>query len=458
VTNSLLAAQLHLRPAARLNLNFPSNTFRGMTRAEHSPSSLYQLLVDQVEDYAIFALDPSGCVISWNSGAARLKGYAANEIIGRHFSAFYPEEDLRKAKPGHELEVAAEVGRFEDEGWRLRKDGSRFWANVVITALRDETGLLVGFARITRDLTARRAAEKKARELAAETAARAASEEQNRELEELNGRLMTAIRSAEIARRDASAAEEREREARTVAENANRAKGEFLAAMSHELRTPLNAIAGHIDLLSMDLYGPLAVQQREALGRIKRAQQHLLGLIDDLLSFARIEGGKVEYRLQTVVLQELMTDVAPMIGPQLSAKGLRYDVRLPDDRIEVAADREKLIQIILNLLSNAVKFTESGGTIAVSETRADGAGAGRTLNLRVSDTGIGIPKDKLQAIFDPFVQLATSHSARHEGTGLGLAISRDLARGMGGDLLVELNSGKGATFVVVLPLSDESKS
>jgi PAS domain S-box-containing protein len=419
-----------------------------------SAMSLYELLVDRIEDYAIFALDPQGRVISWNSGAARFKGYAANEIIGQHFSVFYPQEDLDWGKPDHELRVASEVGRFEDEGWRLRKDGTRFWANVVITALRERDGELVGFAKITRDLTVRRAAEEKARQLSAESAAREATEEKNRELEALNERLVVAIRNAETAREDAAAAREREMKARRVAEDANRTKGEFLAAMSHELRTPLNAIAGHIDLLAMDLYGPLGEEQREALERIKRAQQHLLSLIDDLLNFARVESGKVEFRVEKVVLQDALADVASMIAPQLSAKGLTYDVRMPDEPIAVTADRDKLVQIVLNLLSNAVKFTERGGTVTVTTRSGSGANESRdSVSLRVTDTGIGIPRDKLQAIFDPFVQLATSHSARHEGTGLGLAISRDLARGMGGDLKAESAPGQGTTFALILPLA-----
>lgn len=429
-----------------------------MMHLDRMPSSLYQLLVERIEDYAIFALDPTGKVISWNPGAARFKGYTASEIIGQHFSVFYPNEDLENNKPAMELEVASKVGRFEDEGWRVRKDGSQFWANVVITALRDDKGELVGFAKITRDLTARRASEEKSRQLAAESAAREATEEKNRELEDLNNRLVAAVKSAEVARREASQANEREREARTQAEDANRTKGEFLAAMSHELRTPLNAIAGHIDLLAMELYGPLQGEQRDALGRIKRAQQHLLGLIDDLLNFARIEGGKVEYRLEPTVLQEVLADVAPMIAPQLSAKGLTYDLSLPAHPVAVMADREKLVQITLNLLSNAVKFTASGGTVTVSvNTTGSKLQSDHSVGLCISDTGIGIPEDKLEAVFDPFVQLATSHSARHEGTGLGLAISRDLARGMGGDLRADSTAGEGTTFVVVLPLAAQGK-
>lgn len=601
-----------------------------MAQLEGSDTSLYKLLVESVSDYAIFALDSEGHVVSWNPGAERFKGYTESEIVGKHFSTFYSEEDLANDKPKFELETAAKVGRFEDEGWRLRKDGTRFWANVVITALRNKDGRLVGFAKITRDLTERRAAEEKARQLMAETAAHQASEDKNRELKSLaaqlkskNEELADALSDAVAARDAATRAENKERQARAraeqiqqlgaelsvasttdavadavveraketfgaagvivckiteagdeleivhatdlsgevlndwvrmplsaaaplsdvvvtglpvflesisdweadypelirlteevghqsqmivpliaggkcvgslgiafreprtfsdeerefatviagvcavalerarlfeaeraaraIAENANRVKAEFLAAMSHELRTPLNAIAGHVDLLTLEIYGPLGEKQREALMRVKRAQQHLLGLIDDLLSFARIESGKVEYRLGSMSLQDVLADVGPMIEPQILAKSLRYQICVPDETVEVVADREKLIQVVLNLLSNAVKFTSNGGSISASVRPSRKS---NSVELCVTDTGVGVPPDKMQAIFDPFVQLSTSPSSRHEGTGLGLAISRDLARGMGGDLFVESDTGKGATFVIVLPLAN----
>jgi signal transduction histidine kinase len=377
---------------------------------------------------------------------------------------FYPEVDLKNGKPEFELEHAVADGRFEDEGWRLRKDGTRFWANVVITALRDANGNHVGFAKVTRDLTARKAAEQKAQELAAETKAREVVQEKNKELEglagqlrrqksnleETNARLKEALSRAEKARIQASIAEEREHDARAAAEEANRAKASFLAAMSHELRTPLNAIAGHIDLLSLGIYGELRTEQREALSRIKRAEQHLLHLIDDLLNFARIESGRVEYHIERVELRDLINDVNPMIAPQIAAKKLNYAVEMSGEPMWVTADRAKLVQIILNLLSNAVKFTDSGGSVKVVYCEPEQDDSTESVHLCVVDTGMGIPQEKLQAVFDPFVQLATSHSKRHEGTGLGLAISRDLARGMGGDIRATSEEGHGTTFMVVL--------
>jgi signal transduction histidine kinase len=230
------------------------------------------------------------------------------------------------------------------------------------------------------------------------------------------------------------------------------AKGEFLATMSHELRTPLNAIGGHADLLSMEIHGPINEAQREALQRVKRAQLHLLGLITDLLNFARLERGKLEYRIQSLVIQEVISDIAPMIEPQVASKGLTYDVRLPEEPIEVVADREKLVQIILNLVSNSVKFTPTSGHIVVDiAERSDGTQPPDLVFLRVSDTGIGIPMEKLETIFDPFVQLSQGLAARRDGTGLGLSISRALARGMGGDLRARSIAGTSTTFTVTLP-------
>ncbi len=266
---------------------------------------------------------------------------------------------------------------------------------------------------------------------------------------------VTAARRAgaevERARAEAEAARRR-------AEEANRAKSEFLAAMSHELRTPLNAIAGYAELMELGLRGPVTEEQRGDLARIRRSQRHLLTLITDILNFARLEGGRVEYDLRPVPLADLIADAAPMIEPQLAAQHLSYEVRLPAGAdgggATARADQEKVRQILLNLLSNAAKFTPAGGRVTVAVEAAAGAlggAAGGAVLVRVSDTGIGIPADKLDAIFDPFVQVQTGLTRRHEGTGLGLAISRDLARGMGGDLTVESAPGAGSTFTLVLP-------
>jgi PAS domain S-box-containing protein len=230
------------------------------------------------------------------------------------------------------------------------------------------------------------------------------------------------------------------------AEHANRAKAEFLAVMSHELRTPLNAIGGYVDLLDMGLRGPVTDDQRDYLLRVKRSQQRLLAMINDVLNFARLEAGQVHYDIAPVPLHEALRDVDAIVEPEVRARGLRFEHRPCDPAVCVRADREKLQQIVLNLLVNAIKFTPAGGEIVL-----DSENRGETVAVRVRDTGRGVPPDKLQVIFEPFVQVERGTTRGTDGTGLGLAISRDLARAMRGDLTVESVVGEGSTFTLTLP-------
>ena len=262
---------------------------------------------------------------------------------------------------------------------------------------------------------------------------------------------------------DAARAREALEAARAAAEQANRAKSEFLANMSHELRTPLNAIQGHVQLIDLELHGPVTSAQRAALGRVQRAQQHLLGLINDVLNYAKLDAGKVEFDLRAIAVRDVVRDVLPMIEPQLVAKGLALDVDLPPEHDEhdvvIRADREKLGQVLLNLLANAVKFTPAvqgaaapvpgaPGRITIDVVASHASPA--QVAVRVRDTGIGIPPEKHASIFDPFVQVSAGVGRTSDGTGLGLAISRDLTRGMGGEITVESIPGVGSTFVVTL--------
>jgi PAS domain S-box-containing protein len=358
-------------------------------------------MVEAVRDYAIFMLDPKGHVASWNQGAERIKGYTADEIIGQHFSVFYPRSAVETGHPQYELKVATEVGRFEEEGIRVRKDGSQFWANVVITAVRDEDGNLIGFAKVTRDLTERRNAQ---------------------------------LRAIADARRVAEA------------EAANVAKSEFLTAMSHELRTPLNAIGGYTDLLSLGLGGPVTPQQTEYIERIRRSQQHLMGVITDLLNFSRIEAGHLTYDIAPISLAHVIEAVAPLVRPQAVKKNIQLEIDTANRTCIATGDRAKVDQILINLLSNAIKFTAALGAVKVTCRVSDDMAS-----IDVIDNGVGIPAEKQESIFEPFVQLGRTLTSAHEGVGLGLAISRDLARGMGGNLTVVSAPGVGSTFSLTLP-------
>ena len=288
----------------------------------------------------------------------------------------------------------------------------------------DEIGrLAASFSRMAAEVAdARRELERRVDEAQASATA----------LERANDRLQQAIRDAEHARREA--------------ERANRAKSDFLAVMSHELRTPLNAIGGYTQLLELGIYGAVSDAQRDTLGRITRNQTHLLRLINDVLNFAKIDAGQVEYAIGGVPLDDALAGVEALVAPQMRAKRITFSYAPPAASVVVRADRERLQQIVLNLLVNAVKFTAPGGTVAVAcEAGADVA------RICVRDSGVGIPAERLGSIFDPFVQGDRALNRPNEGVGLGLAISRDLARGMGGELTVESAVGEGSTFTVTLP-------
>ena len=293
-----------------------------------------------------------------------------------------------------------------------RADGAERWIAARGEPIRDAAGVPVRLVGVVRDVTAAREAE---------------------------AALRAAVAAAEAARGEAEAA-------RSAAEAASRAKSEFLAVMSHELRTPLNAIGGYAELLELGIRGPVTAQQREDLARIQASQRHLLGLINEVLNYARLESGAVRYAVADVHVCDVLQAAEGLVAPQARAKAIALAVADCPTDLRVRADPDKLRQVLLNLLANAVKFTDRGGAVDVSCE----ATAGRVA-VRVRDTGIGIPADKLAAVFEPFVQVRSDLTRPHEGAGLGLAISRDLARGMGGDLTAESTPGVGSTFTLTLP-------
>ncbi len=385
-----------------------------------------RLLVTSVKDYALFVLDPTGHVASWNPGAARLKGYSAGEIIGQHFSRFYPEEDVRAGKCEMELREAQRVGRFEDEGWRIRKDGSRFWANVVITPIRGEDGNLVGFAKVTRDLSERKRHEEERLTLArTEEARRVAKENEER----------------------ARSLAEELRRARDKAEEATRLKDEFLATVGHELRTPLSAILGWARMLQGGALDPTKTARAiDAIVRNATAQNKI---VDDLLDVSRIVAGQLRLDIDFVDISQIVNAAGDSIRATAEAKGVALQVVANPEAGVVRGDSGRLQQIMWNLLGNAVKFTPRGGRIDLTLRRIESS-----VEIEIADTGKGIAPEFLPRVFERFAQQEGSHTRKAGGLGLGLAIVKHLVDLHGGTVAAHSDGdGRGATFTVRLPLA-----
>jgi PAS domain S-box-containing protein len=401
VTGLMLCAVLAQLGTAREELE---TRVRERTALLAESERRFRLMVESVVDYAIFMLDPRGHIASWNPGAERIKGYTAAEIIGEHFSRFYPPEEIAKGKPQWELEVASREGRVAEEGWRLRKDGSLFWASVVLSAVRDEKGTLLGFAKVTRDLTERKAVE------------------------------------AEMVR------------AKVEAERANESKSQFLANMSHELRTPLNSLLILAKLLADNVGQNLNEKQVRFAQTIYASGMDLLALINDLLDLAKIESGAVTaLNVGPTPLEDIKKELERLFRQVALEKKLEFSIDIaPGLPPFIRTDATRLKQILKNLVANAFKFTPRGSVRLRIAPRGRDAVA-----FSVSDTGIGIAPDKQKIIFEAFQQADGSTSRQYGGTGLGLSISRELARLLGGGLHLDSTPGKGSTFTLVLPLSDE---
>ena len=367
----------------------------------------FRLLVEAVEDYAIFMLDPTGRIVSWNSGAQRSKLYTADEIIGQHFRVFYPAP-LREARhPEYELAVALREGHYEEEGWRLRKDGSRFWATVVITAVFNPAGEHIGFAKVTRDTSHRRRLEQE-RESALEALARA-----NRELEALNQRLQQAADD----------------------------QAQFLAVTAHELRTPIGLLAGSAETLSRHADELTPEERGDLLGAMTTGSARLRRLVADLLTASKLQSSALEMSRVPVRLADVLPDAVTMV--QSSYPSAEPLIAGPRD-LAVVGDRDRLAQALENLLLNALRHGKPPVTVTL---QADPA----TVTVRVSDSGAGVVPDMQSRLFERFA----SGSTRGGGTGLGLYIVRQLARAHDGDAFYEppTASAPAGAFVLVLPRS-----
>jgi len=394
-----------------LVMSILAERLRESIKSEIDSMERSRLLIEGVEDYAILMLDSQGRVISWNSGAERITGYKETEILGSDLSVFFTPEEIEEGRPRHGLQVAAAAGRFEEEGWRVRKDGSRFWASVFTTALWDEAGRLRGFAKVTHDITWRK------------------------ETEEERERLLS-----------------QEKAAREEAESAGRLKDEFLATLSHELRTPLTSILGWARMCaSGSVPDHQARHAMEAIAENARAQARL---IDDILDMSRIVTGRLQLDARPVEVERIFQAVVDVVRPGAEMKGVALNV-MRDLRGEVVlGDARRLRQAIWNLLSNAVKFSNEGGRVEARLARA-----GNHVEITVSDAGVGIDPQFLPHVFERFRQADGALTREHGGLGLGLAIARHIVELHGGDISASSpGKGQGATFKIRLPLTSATSA
>jgi hypothetical protein len=380
----------------------------------------YRLIVQSIKDYAVFMLTPEGRIASWNEGARLIKGYTAPEVLGRSFEIFYPAEAVAEGFPKKELKEAARVGRFEDEGWRIRRDGSRFWANVVITAMHDQWGNLVGFAKITRDLTSRREGEEQARQLAAEQAAHAEQAAQNEELQQLNVQLESALE---------------------LAERSKRVRDEVLAVVAHDLRNPVHTVLGAAGVVEEV---PAGEAQHRQVQVIQRAARRMERLISDLVDVASIENGTLSLRIAPVDLTALVSDSLELVEVQAHERRIDIHREIDPGIPTVMGDHDRLMQTLSNLLGNAIKFTPEGGNVRLRLTHS-----GNEVRLSVADTGIGISPTDLPRVFDRFWR---AHDTTSKGAGLGLSIACGIIEAHGGRIWAESQQGVGTTLTFSLPV------
>jgi PAS domain S-box-containing protein len=362
---------------------------RAAEEALRASEQRLSLLVDSVSDYAIFMLDTDGVVRSWNAGAQAINGYSANEVIGRHFRLFYSPQDRQAGMPEAELDAARRTGRVEDEGWRVRKDGTLYWANAVVTAMRDGDGELIGFAKVTRDMSERR------------------------RLEEL--------------------------------ERSSRRVNEFLAMLAHELRNPLAPIRNAVTIMQLEtLSSPVLRNCRDV---IDRQLTHVTRLVDDLLDVGRLTTGKIKLRRELVRFSDIVTRSVETVRPLVEARCHALRVEQPEAPIYVNGDATRLSQVLQNLLVNAAKYTPDGGQIQLKVEPVDGF-----FTASVTDNGRGIEAEHLERVFELFMQAEGVANPTESGLGIGLTLARSLTEMHGGTLDAHsAGLGQGSTFVLRLP-------
>ena len=480
----------------------------------------FRMLVENVQDYAIFLLDPSGHIATWNAGAQRAKGYTASEIIGKHFSVFYPAEANARRWPEHELEQAAKLGRFEDEGLRVRKDGTTFWANVVITALRDRDGHLRGYSKITRDLTERRAHEETMRQseerfrlllegvedyaifmldpdgrvtswntgaqritgyhadevigtsferffIPEQRAAGHPAEELkrarlNRRAEDRGWRVrkdgtrfwaevvVTSLHGADSTLRGYAKVvrDLSERKRMELLEEQGRNLTEFLAMLAHELRNPLAPIRNALGIMSVSKEtSPQIAWSRDV---IERQTAHLTRLVDDLLDVSRITRGKLRLQAEPMDVKVAIARAVEAARPLIDRRKHRLHMQLPPEQLMVHGDQTRLTQVLVNLLNNAAKYTPEGGDVWIHAS-LEGADA----LVRVRDNGTGISPQLIENIFDLFAQGERTLDRSEGGLGIGLTLARRIVILHGGTIVARSEgAGKGSEFTVRLPRLD----
>jgi PAS domain S-box-containing protein len=487
---------------------------------------LFELMAESVRDYAIFLLDDAGRVASWNKGAEAIKGYTRADIIGQHFSRFYTQEDVARGWPAHELRQAELSGRFEDEGWRVKKDGTRFWANVVITALKNADGTVLAYSKITRDITERRANEEKLRQ----------SEERFRllvegvkdyaiymldpkgivtswnngaalitgyEAEEVLGRHFSIFYSAEdvregrpetglaLARLHDGTEDEgfrvrkngtrfwarivvtplydgqgqlrgyakvtqdlTERKHAEALENVTSSINEFIAVLAHELRNPLAPIRSAVSILNREK--ELSEHMSKVVQIIDRQSRQLMRIVNDILDVSRITRGTFSVLKQPTNVLDIVTRSVEAAQPGLDAMGHTLVVETLDEAPMIVGDEVRLTQALTNLLNNATRYTEPGGAIRLSLTLEQAAGVAEVV-IRVRDNGRGIAPDLLGSIFGMFVQGESKHSTSGSGLGVGLALARTIVERHHGQLEARsAGIGQGSEFTIRLPLEQQA--